>query len=200
MDKIKLFKDIASENSVTKGAEKNGVSQSAASQYLQELEQRIGLELFDRSTRPLQLTEAGALYNAYCLDALRLRRKFDADLDRLKNRVEGTVRVVSIYSIGLSEMGQIEEEYRRRYPDTELVVQYLRPDRIYEEIIAERADLGLISYPEGSREIKTIPWRNELMVVAAAPDHPFAHEDVVPVAELEGEDFVGFDADLANQQ
>jgi DNA-binding transcriptional LysR family regulator len=196
VDHFKLFRDIARERSVTRGAEENDVSQSAASQHIQDLEQRWGLELLDRRTRPLQLTEAGELYDAYCRDALRLKKKFDAALDRLKNRIEGTVRVVSIYSIGLSEMSQIEEEYRGRYPETELIVQYLRPERIYEEIAAERADLGLISYPDGSREITTIPWRSELMVVAAAPDHPFARRDVVQVAELNGEDFIGFDADL----
>jgi DNA-binding transcriptional LysR family regulator len=196
LDHARLFRDIARERSVTRGAGRNGVSQSAASQHIQDLEKTLEASLFDRSTRPLQLTEAGRLYNEFCRDILRRKDEFETALDRLKGRVVGSVRVVSIYSVGLSEMTRIEEEYRERYPEAELVVQYLRPERIYDEILADRADFGLISYPEAGREIAVIPWRNEIMAVAVAADHRLARKEVVTFADLNGEDFVGFDEDL----
>ncbi|MCW5979760.1 MAG: LysR family transcriptional regulator [Bryobacteraceae bacterium] len=196
VDHVRLFRDIARGRSVTRGAERNGISQSAASQHIQEIERTLGVALLDRSTRPLQLTEAGRLYQDYCKDVLRRREEFEAALNRLKNRVEGAVRVASIYSVGLSEMARVEEEFRRQYPEAELLVQYLRPERIYEEILADRADLGLISYPEASREIAAIPWREELMVVAAPPGHPLSLRAVIAFADLDGVDFIGFDDDL----
>src|ERR1700682_2563001 len=109
-----FFKDIAHSRSVSRGAQMSGVSQSAASQYLHELEQHLGVVLLDRSTRPLVVTPAGKLYLELCRDGLRRKEEFEATLDRLKNEVEGTVRVASIYSVGLSEMVRLEQEFARR--------------------------------------------------------------------------------------
>ena len=84
------------------------------------------------------------------------------------------MRVASIYSVGLSEMVELEEEFARRQPAARLEVEYLRPEKVYEAVLADEADLGLVSYPEPSREITVIPWRQEEMVLAASPYHPLA--------------------------
>ncbi len=110
--------------------------------------------------------------------------------------MEGTVRVASIYSVGLSEMSRLEEEFARRLPEAELKVEYLRPEKVYEAVLADAADLGLVSYPESSKEIRVIPWREEEMVVATAPADPLAGREAVDVADLRGRDFIGFDEDL----
>lgn len=154
------------------------------------------MKLIDRGTRPLKLTDAGRLYYEFCRDALRRKEEFDVALDRMKRRVEGTVRVVSIYSIGLSEMSRLEICFRRAYPDAELEVEFLRPERVYTAIEADQADIGLLSYPEASKHIKVIHWRDEVMVVAAPPDHPLAANTFLSAKQLERQPFVGFDDDL----
>ena len=60
------------------------------------------------------------------------------------------MRVAAIYSVGLSEMVSLEKEFARRQPEAKLEVQYLRPERIYEAVLAGEVDLGLISYPESA--------------------------------------------------
>ncbi len=193
---LKLFKDIAQARSVSRGATQNRMSQSAASQHLQEVEARLGVVLLDRSTRPFTLTAAGRLYLEMCRDVLHCKEEFDAALDRLKGEVEGTVRVASIYSVGLSDMSHLKEEFSRRYPSAHLEVEYLRPDKVYEKVLEDRADLGLVSYPEPTRQLAVRPWRQEEMVVAAAPGHPLAGWAALKPADLEGREFVGFDEDL----
>ena len=108
------------------------------------------------------------------------------------------MRVASIYSVGLSEMVQLEQEFARRQPEAKLEVEYLRPERIYEAVLAGEADLGLVSYPEDRREITVIPWRREEMVLAASPDHPLAAPRRCRRARrsLTGADFISFDEDL----
>jgi DNA-binding transcriptional LysR family regulator len=196
IDEIQLFRDIARTGSLTKAARMNGISQSAASQRLAELERKFELQLVDRARRPLKLTEAGQLYNDFCRDVLRRKAEFEDELDRLRGRLRGTVRVACIYSVGLSQMAQVEGAYRQRYPGVDLLVEYLRPEKVYEQIVNDRADLGLISYPESSREVAVIPWREEVMVVAAAPSHPLARQGAVAIGDLAGQDFIGFDDDL----
>jgi DNA-binding transcriptional LysR family regulator len=174
----------------------NEVSQSAASQHIQEVERRMGTVLLDRSTRPLQVTEAGRLYLEFCRDVLRREGDFEAALDGFRRSAEGRVRVAAIYSVQLSEMAELEAEFSRLYPDAELRVEYLRPEKIYEAVSSDRADIGLVSYPEGTREITAIPWRQEEMVLAASPYHPLAARSVVRPADLSGVDFISFDEDL----
>jgi len=195
-ESLKLFKDIAQARSFSRGAALNDVSQSAASQHVQDLERTLGTILLDRSTRPLVVTAAGQLYSDFCRDVLRRREEFEVTLHRLKQDVEGTIRVASIYSVGLSEMAQLEEEFARRQPKAHLEVEYLRPEKVYEAVLADEADLGLVSYPESSREITVIPWRQEQMVLAAAPDHPLARRGRITAEDLNGVAFIGFDEDL----
>jgi DNA-binding transcriptional LysR family regulator len=193
----KLFRDIAQSKSVSRGAVLNGISQSAASQHIQELEKKLGISLFDRTTRPLTLTQAGKLYFDLCRDVLRREEEFKAALDELKAQVEGGVRVASIYSIGLSEMSRLQEEFSRRFPNAQLHVDYLRPQKIYEALLADQADLGLVSYPVATKELSVIPWREEEMVVAAPVSHSLADKPVLLPADLTGQDYIGFDEDLS---
>ena len=174
----------------------NNVSQSAASQHVQDLEKWLSTQLLDRATRPLAVTPAGQLYADFCRDVLRRKEEFEAALDQMKHQVEGTVRVASIYSIGLSEMAQLEEEFSKRQPDAQLSVEYLRPEKVYSSVLADQADLGLVSYAEASREITVIPWREEEMLVATAPDHPLARRRQLTPNDLNGIEFIGFDEDL----
>jgi LysR family transcriptional regulator, transcriptional activator of the cysJI operon len=94
-------------------------------------------------------------------------------------------------------MGRLQEEFSARYPTAQLQVEYMRPDKVYEAVRTDAADLGLVSYPESSREIAAIPWRSEEMQVAVPPAHPFAERDAIDPTELTGQDFIGFDEDLS---
>ena len=195
-DRLRLFRDIAQYRSVSKGASMNGISQSAVSQYLQDLEEQMGVTLLDRGTRPLTVTEAGKLYLDMCRDTLNRRDEFQVALDILKGQVEGTVRVASIYSVGLSELSRLEKEFLRRYPQARIEVEYLRPEKVYEAVVTDRADIGLLSYPEATREVTVLPWRQEQMAIAASPYHRLAKNTEVSPQDLDGVDFIGFDEDL----
>jgi DNA-binding transcriptional LysR family regulator len=196
---LRLIRDVAHYRSVSKAARLNEISQSAASQSVQELEREVGVELFDRRTRPLTVTPAGKLYVEYCRDVLRRQEELQASLDRLKKQANGTTRLAAIYSVGLSEMAEIEARFAERFPHAELHVSYLRPERVWEAVAADQADLGLMSYAESSRVVVALPWREEEMVVAVGPNHVLAGSEGVAASALEGQSFIGFDDDLPIQ-
>ncbi len=199
MEKVRLIRDVAYHRSISKGAKLSELSQSAASQAIQEVEREAGIELFDRTTRPLTVTDAGKLYVEYCRDVLRRQEELEASINRLKEEVNGRVRIAAIYSVGLSEMAEIEAHFGQLYPEATLQISYLRPERVWESVSGDGADLGLMSYAESSREIVALPWRDEEMVVAASPDHNLAKHSKVTPLELAGESFIGFDEDLPIQ-
>ena len=200
LENLRLIRDVAHHRNLSKAARLNEISQSAASQSLQEVERELGIELFDRGRRPLAVTPAGKLYVEYCRDVLRRHDELRASLELLKKEANGVARLAAIYSVGLSEMSQIEERFAARYPEGELQVSYLRPERVWQAVEDDQADLGLMSYAESSREVVALPWREEEMVVTVAPGHPLASKKEIAPADLEGELFVGFDDDLPIEQ
>ena len=199
LESLRLIRDVAQHKSVSKAAKLNDISQSAASQQLRDIERELKTPLFNRSTRPLTVTAAGKLYVEFCRDVLRRRDELQTSLDNLKNELNGKVRVAAIYSVGLSEMAQIEDRFSKRFPEAELQVSYLRPERVYEAVERDEADLGLMSYAESSRDVVALPWREEEMVIALAPSHRLANARSIAATALQGEQFVGFDEDLPIQ-
>jgi LysR family transcriptional regulator, transcriptional activator of the cysJI operon len=196
IEDLQLFRDIARTRNLSRGAASNGVSQSSATQRLQELEKGLGVKLLDRSTRPVAITPAGRLYLDFCCEVLRRKERLDADLDELRTKIEGAVRVASIYSVGLSDMTRLRREFETRWPQASLDVEYLRPDKIYEAVIDGAADIGIVSYPEPVKNVAAIPWRNEPMAVAAAPSHALASREALAPSDLQGLEFIAFDPDL----
>jgi LysR family transcriptional regulator, transcriptional activator of the cysJI operon len=195
-DHLQLFRDIVAQRSISGGAAMNGISQSAASQHLQELERRIGATLLDRSTRPFLVTEMGQHYLRLCDDVLRRCEEFDAHVERIRQNVASTLRVAAIYSVGISTMTEAETKFRQRVPGVMLEVDYLRPDRLYQAVLQGECELGLISYPESSRDIEVLPWLEEEMVLGLSPHHPLASQPMVNPQQLNGESFIAFDPDL----
>ena len=127
---------------------------------------------------------------------LRCEEEFIVALDGVKAEVEGTVRVASIYSIGLAEMQVLREEFLKACPGAQLHVEYLRPAKVYEAISEGAADLGFISYPEHRRDLTVIPWREEKMTLAVYPTHRFASQRRVTPEDLNGEQFISFDDEV----
>jgi len=193
---LKLFRDIAHSGSFSHGARLNGVSQSSASQAIQDLERSLNVVLLDRSKRPLGVTDAGRIFLDFCRDMVRREEDMHAELDRLRAVVDGVVRVASIYSVGISEMAELERDFTARCPEARLEVEYLRPEKVFEAVASDGADLGLMSYAESTREVIALPWREEEMVVAVSPWHPLAARTEMDVHEVDGLDFIGFDEDL----
>jgi LysR family transcriptional regulator, transcriptional activator of the cysJI operon len=193
---LKLFVDVALSRSVSRAALMNGVSQSAVSQRLQEMERLLRVKLIDRSRRPLELTEPGRIYYEFCQGILRRKQRFEDELDQLRGRAREAVRVAAIYSVGILDMSRFQEELSRVMPEAELEVEYLRPEKVHETVLTDRADLGLVSYPQSGKEIAAIPWREQRMMVVMAPSHPLASRAVLRPADLSQQDFVAFDDDL----
>ena len=199
LEALKIFCDVVRWASFSRGAAENGISQSSASQAVQQLEVRLGVKLIDRSKRPLIPTAHGRVYYEGCKELVGRYFETEARVKALtdEQNVVGTVRVASIYSVGLHHMSRYVETFRAQHPGADVRLEYLHPTRVVEAVGREEADLGLVSFPRKWPELSTIPWREEEMVVAMHPAHRFANMTALEVGQLDGEKFVGFDADLS---
>ncbi len=199
LEALKIFCDVVRWASFSRGASENGVSQSSASQAVHQLELRLGVKLIDRSKRPLVPTSHGRVYYEGCKDLVGRYLEVENRVKALENdqNVVGTVRVASIYSVGLNHLTRYVDRFHAMYPGADVRLEYLHPTRVVESVAAGSADLGLISFPKKWPDLTAIPWRDEEMVVAVPPSHRLARQATLDVAELDGEKFVHFDSDLS---
>ena len=197
-ESLKIYCDVVRWASFSRGAEENSISQSSASQAVQQLEVRLGVKLIDRSKRPLVLTSQGKVYYEGCKELVGRYIELENRVKALdEHEVIGTVGVASIYSVGMHHMSQYIKTFEERFPEASVRLEYLHPTRVIERVAGGGADLGLISYPSKWPELSVIPWREEVMSLAVHPSHRFASMGTVEIRELDGEAFVAFDGELA---
>jgi DNA-binding transcriptional LysR family regulator len=75
-------------------------------------------------------------------------------------------------------------------------LEYCHPSKVYSAVLNEEADLGVVSYPKGTRDLKVTPWIEEEMAIACPPGHRLAGRERMRLEELDGEKFVAFEAHL----
>src|SRR5437879_631529 len=143
LESLKVFCDLAGLRSFSKTAAANDMSQPTVTRVVQQLEERLGGELIDRSKRPLQLTDLGQAYHAGCKRILDQYLELEAALRQGPAKVALTVRVAAIYSVGLWDMSQYIERFAQQYPHAEVRIDYLHPKQVYERVLNGAADLGL---------------------------------------------------------
>ena len=196
LDTLRLYCDVVRLRSFSRAATASGVSQSAASQAIQQLEAELDATLLDRSCRPLAPTAEGRGFYDACRGLLAGFEKARADLAASRQRVEGTVRVAAIYSVGLHDMSRHMQPFIAAYPNARLLLECLHPHKVVEAVLNDEADLGILSYPASSRALQVLPLREEPMMVVTHPSHPLARRRRVSPADLDGARFVAFDHDL----
>ena len=197
LEMLKLYCDVVRLRSFSRGAAANAVSQSAASQAIQQLEGELDAALLDRSRRPLVPTEQGQVFYEACRTLLEGFDKARADLAEARERVEGTVRVAAIYSVGLHDMSRHMQPFMAAYPQARVLLECLHPHKVVAAVLNDEADLGVLSYPTATRALTVLPLRMEPMAVVAHPAHRLARRRALAPADLEGEKFIAFDRDLA---
>ena len=193
---LKIFCDIVSRRSFSRAAEDNGISQSGASQVVGHLENTLGVQLIERSKRPLAPTREGKVFFDGYRKILAAYDALEDEVRTLHDEVAGRVRVAAIYSVGLHHMSSYVQEFRAQHPKANVRLEYLHPERVLESVENGEADLGIVSYPRSTRLVEAEPWREEPMVIVCAPSHLLAETDETALGALAGLPMVAFDSDL----
>ena len=152
------------------------MTQSAASQSVQHLEDFLSVQLIDRTKRPFVLTAEGQKFYDGLAGVLR---QFDSLVDEVRlggttsgEEVTGHIVVASIYSIGLSYMPVLEEKFHKNYSSASFAYQLAHPHEVYRMVEQGTVDFGMVSYPDQNHPtVQTTLWRHEPMILVASPRH-----------------------------
>ncbi len=202
LDSLQLFSDLVETGSFSRTAEKNFVSQSAVSQRLRALETEYGQTLIDRGQGRGRVTAtvAGqALYTG--AKALLLgARALDAEIRELSDEAAGTVRVATVYSVGLHALPPRLKPFLAAHPRVNVHLEYQQTDQIYKDVAGGAVDVGIVACPSAKRGLEVAAFAEEEMVLVCAPEHPLAAEVEVTLKQLDGLTFIGFADDIPTRR
>jgi LysR family transcriptional regulator, transcriptional activator of the cysJI operon len=197
---LKVFCDLVETGSFSTAADRNDITQSAVSQQIKTLEQRFGVVFFERGKKNFSITPEGTVFHAAALRMLEIYRNIDAELHAVRNEVGGPLRVATVYSLGLHELPPLLKGYRASFPQVDLTVSYRRNHTVYDEVLNDHADLGVVAYPRPRRGLVVEVFAQDRMVLISAPGHPLARKDSLRVKDLQGQSFISFEPDLPTRK
>jgi DNA-binding transcriptional LysR family regulator len=200
IESLKVFCDLAETESFTKAAQINSVTQSAVSQTISALERQFKSLLIERSKKNFRLTPEGGVLYEHCKKILQTYDSLRSRLQEIEDVVSGSIRVATIYSIGLHVLPPYIKKFLKTYPTVNVQVEYRRANEVVEDVATNVVDLGLVAYPSRDSRLEIVPLRKDRMVLITAPDHPLAKEQSLKIKSLSGVKFISFERDIPTRK
>ncbi|MEZ5825256.1 MAG: LysR substrate-binding domain-containing protein [Geminicoccaceae bacterium] len=184
---IRAFHAVASQKGFTRAAEWLGVSQPAISGHVQSLERQIGQSLFERRGHSVNVTPVGEAL-------LQRTRNLFAQVDELDDfllatgRLErGVLRIAADSPYGIMDLLR---DFRSRRPHIELRLRLGNMRQVTESLEAGESDVALVTAADIGEQFVAETLRHDRIVAIAPPDHPLAAKRAIPLAALDGVDFI----------
>lgn len=166
---LKTFVAATKTRSFRVAAERNFITQPAVSQHVRILEKKLGAILFERRGKSVALTPAGETFLPYAENILKQYEEAKMCVRELKHKFGGTIRIATIYSIGLYELQSTIKQFLKKYPEVNLHVEYHQNAAIYEMVSNRVIDFGLIAFPQKRNGVVSEIFVEDQLVLVQSP-------------------------------
>ena len=202
IETLKVFIDLVDMQSFSLAAERNFVTQSAVSQQIKTLEEKFKRRLLERvrGRREVKLTPAGEIFYRECKNVLASYDVLQESMHGLVGKISGTVKVATVYSVGLHELPPKVREFMSKFPAVKIDLEYSRTTRVVRDVLNGTVELGVVAFPEPRRGLTVVTMASDRLVLICPPDHEFAGRELIKVTELQGRDFVLFERDIPTRK
>ncbi len=201
LETLKTYCDLIETGSFSKAAALNYITQSAVSQQVQALERKFDVKLIERGRRKgVAPTETGRLMYAECKEIVERYQALEGRLRADSEQMAGTIRIATVYSVGLHELPPYIKQFIKAYPQVKVHVEYSRTNKVYESCLNNSIDFGIVACPSARPQIEIIPVREETMVLICSPEHALAGRGRVSLRRLRDESFIGFERDIPTRK
>ena len=186
---LRVFESVADELSFTRASKKLHLSQPAVSIQVKQLEEGVGLPLFDHMRKKISLTEAGWIVYR-CSQTIRsVLEDAGEQIDELmgiqRGRLEVTVATTASYFAS-----RILAGFARDYPQIAVSLDVTNREGLLRQLDTNQCDLVIMGEPPKDMNLESTAIMENPLVIVASPDHPLAGKHKIPVAELGKQDFV----------
>ncbi len=200
IESLKLFCDLSETESFTKAAQLNQITQSAVSQQVGSLERHFKTLLIERSKKRFRLTQEGQMLYEYSKQIIQTYDSLNNRLQEIKEIVSGTIRLSTIYSVGLHELPPYIKAFLKQHPTVNVHVEYRRSNQVYEDVLGNIVDLGLVAYPSKEIRIAAESICNDRLVLICHPSRVKRGKESLFLREIHGERFIGFEPDIPTRK
>ncbi len=193
LQRLRYFVAVAEELHFGRAADRLNMSQPPLSQQIRLLEQELDTALFDRSTRRVGLTDAGAFLYPEAVRLLASADGVDRLMDQHRHGRAGTLRVGFVDSAAYEVMPRALSEYRRRWPQVDYELHTMSSDEQVSGLREGRIDVGIGRAASDAAHVEATLVMHEPLLVAVAASHRLATAAQASLSDLAGEPLVGFD-------
>jgi DNA-binding transcriptional LysR family regulator len=186
---IKVFQAVARHLSYTQAAQALHLSQPAVSMQVKQLEENIGLPLFEHLGKKIYLTDAGREFYAYSQEFSRLLDEADEVMEGLKGVRSGRLRV-SVASTANSFATRLLAGFSQLHSDVTISLDVTNRRSLLDQLQNNETDLVIMGRPPADLDLVTEPFMDNPLVVIAPPTHPLADQPNIPMKALQQETFV----------
>ncbi len=192
---------VAETNSFTRAAERCLVVQSALSHQIARLEKELGARLFERTSRRVRLTPAGAAFLPAARQCLDAAERAAAEVAAAVGEVRGRLAVGLIPTVTAVDIPGALRDFRERYPRVRISLRVGASDELVEQVEEGALDVAFLGLPTTARPrgVAAHELARDRLVAVVAPDHPLAGESQVDLRRLSSEVFVDLPAGTAGR-
>lgn len=196
LQQLRYVVALAETRNFTRAAERCFVAQSSLSHRIAGLERELGVKLFARSSRRVELTSAGAAFLVGARECLAAAERAVADAAAATGVVRGRLAVGVIVTAAAVDVPDVLRRYRARHPEVQVVLRSGRSDDLVTQIRQGELDLAFLGLPEGERPsgVEAVVLDHDEHVLVVPAGHRLAGASRVTLAEIAEESFVDFAA------
>lgn len=189
-DSIRVFLTVVEKKSFSKAAKALFLTQPAVSFQIQMIEEYYGTRLFDRVSRNIILTEAGHLLLKYANEMSRLQAELEREMQDLTGSIKGKLKIGASTTIGEYIAPYILGAFKQMYPEVELSLEVSNSEDIEAAIHDTALDIGLVEGPPIGKDLESLPFLQDQLVLITSKDHPWSNLDSISVFELDKYPFI----------
>jgi DNA-binding transcriptional LysR family regulator len=186
------FYEVARHGSFTRASRELLVSQSALSVQIKSLERSLGTPLFDRRRAGVELTDAGQRVFSVAERVFAEIDQLVTDLGHSGRQVTGAVNVGTVNSIGIYLLPELLTEFRAKYPDIRVRVDFRESERVMDQLFQGKIDIAIVPWQRAYSDLNAVGLARHKMFLVAPPDHPLSKQERVSPHDLEKYPFVGY--------
>jgi len=189
---LRYFVAVAEERNFTRAAERLHIAQPPLSRQIQQLEEDLGVLLFERNSRPLKLTDTGRFFYTHALQLLAQTAELQAMTKRV-GKIEHKMSVGFVGSTLYGMLPRIIRRFRQTYPDVELILHEMSTMDQIKALKEGVIDVGFGRIRHEDPSVRRVVLREERMIVALPVGHPLADaRPQLSLTDLVGEALIIF--------
>lgn len=186
---LKVFEAVATLTSYSRAAEQLHLSQPAVSMQIKQLEETIGLPLFDQIGKKIYLTEAGQELQRYSNHILQQLNEAESVFAEMKGLRQGKL-LITVATTASYFMPQLLGEFNRRFPGITISLDVANRETLLQRLARNETDVAIMGRPPVDLGLEAVSFMENPLVVIAPPHHPLAQSHAIPLARLQQETFL----------